>query len=453
MLKGSLPKNREVETPDNAVIAAFDRPFAEIAKPPRMLEMNVDVIERRRPENRRQREFLQKLISERTAQLLAANEQLEADIAKRERVEEALRESEEKYRGLFSMMQEAFFIADIMTDESGKPVDFRVVEANRALELQIDFPLEQIVGNTAQSLGLNLLSQGIEIYGHVAMTGEPVRFETFVPQHARHYEGMAYQVHAGRFAALFVDVTERKRTQDALVKTEKLASIGRMAASIAHEINNPLEAVANTIFLARLNATDSQAVHKYLDMADDELKRIAHITRQTLGFYRENSSPKDVSVSSVLDSAVEVLQGKIKATHTHIEKQYDDSFHVQAIPGELRQVFANLLVNSMEAGVDGGGIVLRIAQSTCLTNHQPRIKITVADRGQGIESNNMPRIFEPLFTTKVSTGTGLGLWVARQIVEKHGGIIRVRSRSKGDNRGTVFQVYLPAVTVSEAAGN
>jgi signal transduction histidine kinase len=215
-----------------------------------------------------------------------------------------------------------------------------------------------------------------------------------------------------------------------------------LAASIAHEVNNPLEAVTNTLYLARLNADDPKLVRKFLEMADDELKLIAHLTRQTLGFYRENSASKTVSVCSIMDSAVEVLQGKIKATQATIEKQYRGDFQVNAIPGELRQVFANLLVNSMEAVKGGGTIKVRVSTSTCANSNKPRIRVSVADGGQGIGAENLSQIFEPLFTTKVSTGTGLGLWVAKQIVEKHGGSIRVRSRATGKHRGTVFSVFL-----------
>ena len=244
--------------------------------------------------------------------------------------------------------------------------------------------------------------------------------------------------------SLVLDVTDRKRAEQALIRSEKLASVGRMAASIAHEINNPLAAVMNTIFLARMRADEPESVRQFLDMADDELKRIAHITRQTLGFYRDSSVPTIVSVHSVLDSAVDLLRGKVRVRGATIEKQYDGDLQVKAVPTELRQVFSNLLVNSLDAMGEEGIIKLRVSKSTCVNRGQPRIRITVADDGKGIDAATLPRIFEPLFTTKEATGSGLGLWVSKQLIEKHGGAIRVRSSSKGPRRGTVFSIFLPA---------
>jgi PAS domain S-box-containing protein len=246
------------------------------------------------------------------------------------------------------------------------------------------------------------------------------------------------------YIGIVMDITERKLTEAALLSSEKLASVGRMAASIAHEINNPLAAVTNSMFLARLNAGSPDSVRKFLDMADDELKRVAHITRQTLGFYRETVSPISISVGSIMDSAIDVLRGKIKKIHPRIEKQYKGDLQVLAIPGELRQVFANLLLNSLDAIVQGGAITLRISPSQGTDSHNPHVRVTVADSGPGIDPATLPHIFEPLFTTKASTGTGLGLWVVSQILEKHGGTIRVRSSRREGASGTVFSILLPA---------
>jgi PAS domain S-box-containing protein len=239
------------------------------------------------------------------------------------------------------------------------------------------------------------------------------------------------------------DITDRKQAEEALLRSEKLASVGRMAASIAHEINNPLEAVTNALYLARTNADDPAFVVQYLEMADDELKRIAHITRQTLGFYRESSAPTTVSVNTAIDSAVDLLRGKIKVKKAAIEKQYDGDPSVLAVPGELRQVFANLLTNSLDALHDSGTIKLRVSRSSCANSGRPCVRITVADNGKGIDAATLPRIFEPLFTTKESTGSGLGLWVSKQIIDKHHGSIRVRSQASGERRGTAFSIVIP----------
>jgi PAS domain S-box-containing protein len=237
--------------------------------------------------------------------------------------------------------------------------------------------------------------------------------------------------------------------QQALIRSEKLASVGRMAASIAHEINNPLAAVMNTLFLARTTLAEPDLALQYLDIADDELKRISHITRQTLGFYRESSAPAPVSITSIMDSAVDLLRGKVRLSRAIIEKQYEGDFQAQAVSGELRQVFSNLLANSLEAIAPGGTVKLRISKLTRIGTGQRRIRITVADNGKGIDSMTMPRIFEPLFTTKESTGSGLGLWISKQLVEKHGGSIRVRSTTKQPRHGTVISVMLPSPEQAE----
>jgi C4-dicarboxylate-specific signal transduction histidine kinase len=170
------------------------------------------------------------------------------------------------------------------------------------------------------------------------------------------------------YTVILRDITQRKQAEQALVRSEKLASVGRMAASIAHEINNPLEAVMNTLYLANTNLNECQVARQYLDMAEDELKRIAHITRQTLGFYRESSAPTTVCVNSILDSAVDLLRSKIRLKRTEIEKQYDDSPQVTAVPGELRQVFSNLLANSLDAIEEEGTIRLRVSTLTYLNS-------------------------------------------------------------------------------------
>jgi signal transduction histidine kinase len=273
-------------------------------------------------------------------------------------------------------------------------------------------------------------------------TIEPVEYRvTCKDGRVRLVEAFRYYVNE-HFLTTFIDVTDRRRAEEALLRSEKLASVGRMAATVAHEINNPLEAVTNTIFLARNVAGLPEAARQYLEIADDELARIAHITRQALGFYRETSAPTAVSVNSILDSAVGMLRGKITAKKANIEKQYDVDLQVTAVSGELRQVISNLLANSLDAIDEGGTVKLRTSRSICANSGELRIRITVADNGKGIPTATLPRIFEPLYTTKDSTGSGLGLWVCKQIIDKHGGHIYVRSCAGKPHRGTVFSVVL-----------
>jgi len=244
-------------------------------------------------------------------------------------------------------------------------------------------------------------------------------------------------------AKLQAESVARKKAEEALVNAEKLASVGRMAAVLAHEINNPLEAVTNILFLAQTTDGLPEVARNYLEMADSELKRIAHITRQTLGFYRESSSSITFHVSFLIDSVIDVLQAKQISKRAIVAKQCSDFLEITAFQGELRQVLANLLMNSMDAIADQGRVTIRGASSRDPVTEQPRIRITVSDDGQGISPAVLRKVFDPFFTTKGSVGNGLGLWVSKQLVEKHHGSIQVRSSTKGSSHGTTFSIVLP----------
>ena len=242
-----------------------------------------------------------------------------------------------------------------------------------------------------------------------------------------------------------------KKSEEALIGSEKLASAGRMAAVLAHEINNPLAAVMNLLFLAQTIADTPAPVHQYLKMADAELKRIAHITRQTLGFYRESSEPTTFLAATILDSVIDLLQAKLVSTQVVVDRQYDDLLQITAVFGEIRQVISNLMLNSLDAVGEGGRLTLRASTSRNPLDGSSRIRLTIADDGQGINATARQKIFQPFFTTKGSTGNGLGLWVCKQILEKHGGSIRMRSCTR-DQHGTTFSLVLPVLPVQANFG-
>jgi PAS domain S-box-containing protein len=259
-------------------------------------------------------------------------------------------------------------------------------------------------------------------------------------------EATISQVRVGEeklYTVILRDVTERKQSEKALMRSEKLATVGRMAATIAHEINNPLAAVTNMLFLLQGMPEMTDQARQFLGMADAELKRIAHITRQSLGFYRENDTPSMVSVTSVLESALDLMKSKIAQKKATIHKDWTEDVEVFALPGELRQIFSNLIGNSLDAMGEGGAIRLRAVAGSTGKVGCPCVRVTIADNGRGIDKAAAERIFEPFFTTKGALGTGLGLWVTRQIVEKHHGTIRMRSITSGPHRGTSFMVILP----------
>jgi two-component system, NtrC family, sensor kinase len=247
-----------------------------------------------------------------------------------------------------------------------------------------------------------------------------------------------------RLTGVAMDVTERKHTQEALIRSEKLASVGRMAATMAHEINNPLAAVVNALFLVAGDATLSSETRANVELANRELERVVHMTRQTLGFYRENSRPGPVHLPNLVDELIGLYSRKLAYKRITVQKVYRGSTTVNGIAGELRQIVSNLLANSIDALASEGTIHVRTSCDVARTGF---VRLTVADNGCGIQPEHLRSIFEPFFTTKKEVGTGLGLWVTRQIVEKHGGRIRVRSHL---GRGTTFTVYLPATGATPA---
>jgi two-component system NtrC family sensor kinase len=244
-------------------------------------------------------------------------------------------------------------------------------------------------------------------------------------------------------AKLKLEMQQRQDAETALLRSEKLASMGRMAASIAHEINNPLSAVMNILFLTRNTPDLPQSARDYLETANGELMRIAHITRQTLGFYHHDSVPTRSTVSALFGSAVGLLQARVRAKNITITTECPEDLQVLGVFDELRQVLANLLLNSLDAVGETGTVRLRASDSSCTFEGRPCVRITVADSGKGIPKAAIKQIYEPLFTTKGSIGTGLGLWVSKQLIEKHGGAIRVHSAIDGDRRGTTFSIMLP----------
>jgi PAS domain S-box-containing protein len=238
-----------------------------------------------------------------------------------------------------------------------------------------------------------------------------------------------------RMVGMCIDISTRKRTEEALRKSEKLAAAGRLAATIAHEINNPLEAVTNLLFLAR-SEDMPESNRRLLDAADLELRRVGHITRQTLGFYRESSSPVEVDIADLLRGVVDVFSTKMTSRKVGVTVEADGPASLNGVPGELRQVFSNLLSNAIEASPAGASVTVRVR------GVGDTVRVAVADRGAGVPEAVRAQIFEPFFTTKKDVGTGLGLWISREIVRNHGGTIRFRSRVAPGNSGTVFVVTL-----------
>ena len=231
--------------------------------------------------------------------------------------------------------------------------------------------------------------------------------------------------------------------QAALIRSEKLAVTGRLAASIAHEINNPLESVTNLLYLMRGNLTPEQR-KQFLAEAEQELARVTEITKQTLRFYREPSQPTATDVSAVLDSVLRLHGSRLRAAGVKVHSEIlSETATVLSTPGELRQILANIIGNATDAMRQGGCLRIRISNRKQWQRTGCCVRLTIADNGTGIPPDVLPTIFEPFVTTKGETGTGLGLWVTSEIVKKNGWKIRVRSSRNPARRGTVFSLVIP----------
>lgn len=251
---------------------------------------------------------------------------------------------------------------------------------------------------------------------------------------------------AGRMIGIvlvFRDITERRMSEGALMRAEKLAAAGRLAATVAHEVNNPLEGLTNLIYLAR-GTEHLDDIRRFLTQAEGELGRIAHITRQSLGFYRETSTPAHFKPATIVREVTDFYASRATSLGVSFVVNAKTEKEVLGSAGEIRQILSNLLANSLDACASGA--IIRIEANSAIDPRNPSrqgVRITIADTGLGIPPEHLENIFEPFFTTKKDTGTGLGLWVSRELVEKHGGSLRVRSRTSNPLCGTIFSMFLP----------
>ena len=300
-----------------------------------------------------------------------------------------------------------------------------------------DFPLILLTVSGRVTVESERLRKVRRPLGNVFLLERPIRPETLLStlEIALRGRERQYQIRD--------QIQQYALAQEALLRSEKLAVTGRLAASVAHEINNPLESVTNLLYLMRsTSSTDQQ--QRYLAQAEQELARVAEITKQTLRFYREPSQPIATDIGSVLDSVLKLYGPRLTAAGIVVQtEQRCKSATVLSSPGELRQVIANLVGNAIDAIRSGGRIRVRISEQ----HHAPpccrRIRLTIADTGMGIPNDVLPTIFEPFVTTKGETGTGLGLWVTSEIMKRNGWKISVHSSRNPGHRGTTFSIVIP----------
>jgi PAS domain S-box-containing protein len=370
------------------------------------------------------------------------------DIHDQKLAERGLREREERFRILADSLPQLIWMTDdlgVNTYCNQRYLDYLgVTEDERA-----NIPWLELVypGDLATTL---------KIWNHSIATGEPYLNEFRL----RRKDGMfryflaravPFRNDRGeieRWIGSLTDTHEQKLAEDALRKSEKLATAGRFAASIAHEINNPLAGVTNALFLALQDSSLKAETKSYLQMAEEELRRVAQITTQTLRFHRQSNSPAPTDMSDIVDSVLGLFGQRLASKGIRVRAECERGAVANCLGDEMRQVVANIVGNAMDAMPHGGSLRVRVRRTRSWTEERAAcVAIVIGDSGQGISPTVMERIFEPFVSTKEATGIGLGLWVSNGIVRKHGGTIRVRSRADAQPTGTVFRVMIPTVSM------
>jgi two-component system, NtrC family, sensor kinase len=315
----------------------------------------------------------------------------------------------------------------------------KVVRCNRAFVELSEKTFSDVIGHDGVAI-LNHLLGNADFLTHT----ETSRYVA-EQQHGQHWflvTADAVMTGEQRFGSIVVltNITERKLSEETLRHTEKLAATGRLAQTIAHEINNPLEALTNLIYLST-HTDDQEQVQEFLKQATKELERIAKITKQILSFHRETKIAVELDFQDMVQSVLALYVVQLEAKRMTVDFKRGPAFCIHGFPGELRQVFANLIGNAIDASPDHGSLCIRIRKGS--SHGVQGVVFTIHDDGPGIPKELRNRVMEPFFTTKELKGTGLGLWLANSLVMKHRGTLRFRSRRASGGHGTCFRVFLP----------
>ena len=339
------------------------------------------------------------------------------------------------------------------------PVEFRYLRVNTRQAETIGLPKDQIIGRRITEIAP--LKGLPELFQHVA-AGHPVRnhlLEGELP--SRPGEHRSWNVsysplynadgHVEAIAAVVLEITNQRKAEAALMQSEKLAAVGRLASSISHEINNPLEAITNLLYLIATAEALPSDVADYVNTAQSELSRVCQIATQTLRFHRQAVRATDVTAAELVDAVINLYQGRLANSGITVEATYETDSTLHCFENDIRQVLNNLIANAIDAmRQNGGRLIIRAHDATDHPTGRKGVRITIADTGHGMSPAVRARIFEPFFTTKDLNGTGLGLWISTDIVNRHQGRLTLRSTEHPIHHGTIFSLFLPYEETPEA---
>ena len=355
------------------------------------------------------------------------------DVTERKRMDDALRERAE----LLELASEAVMVRD-------KHGSIRFW--NAGAEALYGWKREQVLGRDLKELLGTRPSDRKAIEEALARNG---RWEGNLKHRDRDGHEIlvasrqAVQAGSGAVLEITRDITAQVIAEEALRRNERLAAMGKLAGIVAHEINNPLEAITNAFYLLRQHHSLDDEAKYYAQIAEQELARVSHITKQTLSFYRESQKAVTVSLSELLDDVLELQHRPMQLANITLERDYSSDGMVHGFPSELKQVFMNLVSNAIQAMQQGGRMRVRLLETAGWRGRPAGVRVFISDTGGGISAENAKRLFEPFFTTKATKGTGLGLWISRGIVQKHEGTLRFRTVFGLNSTVTTFHVFLP----------
>lgn len=339
------------------------------------------------------------------------------------------------------------------------PVEFRYLRINDELARSIGLPKDQILGRSVLDIVPSVATIG-ELF-RLASSGKPVR-NSIVEAELVDQPGQTRSWNVNYFpirdfsgaitgiTAASLEITQQRKAEAALIQTEKLAAVGRLASSISHEINNPLEAITNLLYLVAQSADLPQELKVFVHMAQSELQRVSQIATQTLRFHRQAVGATLVTAAQLVNAVLNLYQGRLSNSGIQVSAKYQSSTGILCFENDIRQVLNNLIANAIDAMRTGGRLVIRAHDAHEADTGRAGVRIAIADTGHGMTRTALRRLFEPFYTTKGLNGTGLGLWISSEIVKRHEGQLRVRSSQHPVHHGTVFTLFLPLREAAEA---